>query len=111
MSTHRFASTQVLENGRPRPLVEGTRIVVTVRDGVVSATAGCNGMSVQNGVVDGRLAGRVVMTLKSCGTDRDAQDRWLGAFLGSGPAWERDGDELRLTAGATTIVLVATDAG
>lgn len=111
MSRERFESTRVLVDGRPRPLVEGTRVVVTVRDGAVSVTAGCNAMTVQEGVVDGRLHGGVVMTLKSCGTERDTQDRWLGSFLGSGPTWERTGDELRLTAGGTTIVLVAVDDG
>ena len=111
MSRQRFESSRVLVNGRPRPLVDGTRIVVTVQDGAVSATAGCNAMAVQEGVIDGRLHGRVVMTLKSCGAERDAQDRWLGSFLGSGPAWEHTGDELRLTAGDTTIVLTAVDDG
>lgn len=107
MSRQRFESTRVLVNGEPRSLVEGTRVVVTVRDGAVSATAGCNGMSVQAGVVDGRLHGRVVMTLKSCGPARDEQDRWLGAFLGSGPTWDEGDGGLRLSAGGTTILLTA----
>lgn len=106
MDRQRFTSTQVTVGGRPRPLVDGTRIVVTVRDGIVSATAGCNGMSVQGGIVDGRLAGPAVMTLKSCGPERDAQDRWFGEFLGSGPVWDHSGGELRLTAGDTTVILV-----
>lgn len=109
MSRQRFASTRVLVDGRQRPLVDGTRIDLTVGDDVVSATAGCNGITVQGGVVDGRLLGRVVMTLKSCGPDRDAQDRWLGAFLGAGPTWEHTDDELRLTAAGTTIVLVPVE--
>ncbi|MDQ4116923.1 MAG: META domain-containing protein [Actinomycetota bacterium] len=111
MSVQRFESSAVLVNGASRPLVPGTRVVVTVRDGAVSATAGCNTMSVQAGVVDGRLHGRVVMTLKSCGAERDEQDRWLGAFLGSGPTWEEGDGLLRLTAGDTTIVLAAVADG
>lgn len=105
----RFESVRVLQGGRPRPLVDGTRIVLTVQDGrTVSARAGCNAMSVRGGVRDGRLDGQVVMTLKSCGPDRDAQDSWLGAFLSSGPRWEHEGDDLRLTSDDVTIEFVAT---
>jgi heat shock protein HslJ len=102
-----FLSTSVTENGADRPLVPGTQIRLTFRDGELGASAGCN-------TIGGtyRLQGDVLvfegggMTEMGCDDARHAQDDWLVAFLASRPTLALEGDEMTLTGDGTVIAFL-----
>jgi heat shock protein HslJ len=92
----------------PFALVPNTRIRLTFgADGNLSANAGCNIMG-GTYVLDGN---RIVWTgggttEMGCDDQRFAQDDWLAAFLGSGPTFVLNGNDLTLTSGDTVITLL-----
>jgi heat shock protein HslJ len=94
-----FLSTAVTERGQARPLVAGTRIRLSFTDdGRLVASAGCNSMSGQAEVRDGRLVvAELGQTEMGCDPDRHAQDQWLAEFLGSRPRFDLAENELTLT--------------
>ena len=103
-----FLSTEVTENGQPRPLVTGTSIPLNfVEDGHrLGAQAGCNSMGGQADFAGGRLVvGDLATTEMGCDPPRHAQDEWLARFLTSRPEWSRKGATLTLDNGTTRIVL------
>lgn len=103
-----FLSTSVTENGRPRQLVDGTRITLTfVDDGHrLGAQAGCNQMGGPASFRGGRLVvGDMATTEMGCDPPRHAQDEWLARFLTSKPSWARSGTTLTLEGGTVRIVL------
>jgi heat shock protein HslJ len=103
-----FLSTSVTENGRPRPLVAGTRITLNfVKDGRrLGAQAGCNSMGGPARFAGGRLVvSDLATTEMGCDPPRHAQDEWLGRFLTSRPEWSRSTSTLTLDDGTTRIVL------
>lgn len=92
-----------------RELVEGTEIRLTFRDGQLGATAGCNSLGSPYAIRDDTLVVTgegMSMTEIGCDPDRHDQDTWLAAFLSGEPRIELEGDELTLSRGSTTIVLV-----
>lgn len=99
-----FLSASVTEEGKPRPLVAGTRIRLAFRDGTVGTDAGCNQFG-----GDARLDGDRLVVTNLGGTEMGCdqalmdQDEWLTEFLGSRPALRLDGDALTLTAGSTVV--------
>jgi heat shock protein HslJ len=103
-----FLSTGVTVGGAPFALVPNTRIRLTFSDGAnLGGNAGCN---IFGGtyVIDGN---RIVwtgggMTEMGCDDPRHAQDDWLTAFLGSGPTFVLNGNDLTLTSGDTVITLL-----
>lgn len=103
-----FVSESVTEDGQPRPLAEGTQLVLTFgRDGRIAADAGCNGMSGSLDIEPDRLVvGELAMTRMSCGPELDGQDRWLATRLEADPAYALRGSRLRLEAAGTVIELV-----
>jgi heat shock protein HslJ len=100
-----FLSTSV--DGAPRPLVAGTQIRLTFRDGQIGASAGCNSMG---GTY--RLEGNVLvfeggsMTEMGCDEARHAQDEWLVSFLASRPTLTLAGNEMTLVGDGTTIAFL-----
>jgi heat shock protein HslJ len=81
-----FVSVLVTENGKSKQLVTGTRIRLGFSDGSLSAYAGCNHMSGDYKVVDGRLTiGDLATTEIGCPANLAAQDEWLAQLLGSNP--------------------------
>jgi heat shock protein HslJ len=105
---HTFLSTEVTENGQPKPLVAGTRITLNfVEDGHrLSAHAGCNSMGGQAAFEVGRLVVKDLATTEmGCDPPRHAQDEWVGRFLTSRPEWSRSGSTLTLDNGTARIVL------
>jgi heat shock protein HslJ len=102
-----FLSTSVTENGRPRALVEGTRIRLTFSDDHhLGAQAGCNSMGGPAEVADGHLVvGDLATTEMGCDPARHAQDDWLARFLTSRPGWRLEGSSLTLDQGSTRIEL------
>jgi heat shock protein HslJ len=101
-----FLSTAITENGQDRPLVPGTRLRLTFQDGDVRADAGCNHLTGPVRVDGGRLAAdRFATTDMFCDAARQEQDAWLARFLGAGPTWRLEGDDLVLSTGDTEIRL------
>lgn len=103
-----FVSVRVLEAGRERPLVPGTRIDLAFADGRLTARAGCNILGARYRLEQGRLrlVGSVSTTEMGCDPDRHEQDAWLGGLLGSSPRVQVGATRLTLTAGATEIRLL-----
>jgi heat shock protein HslJ len=102
-----FLSTSVTENGRPRPLVDGTRIRLTFSDDhQLGAQAGCNSMGGPAELTDNRLVvGDLATTEMGCDPARHAQDEWLARFLTGRPTWQLDGPQLTLEQGGTRMEL------
>lgn len=102
-----FLSTSVAQDGKDRPLAEGTRIRLTVDSEQLSVNAGCNslgGSARLDGdrlVVDG-MGGTEI----GCEQELAEQDKWLADFLSGGPSWRLEGDTLRLSLKGTTIELI-----
>jgi heat shock protein HslJ len=102
-----FLSTTITENGQDRPLVPGTRLRLTFLDGDVRAHAGCNHLTARASVDGERLIVEDFATTRmACDAPREEQDAWLAGFLGAGPRWRLDGDDLVLSTGETEIRLV-----
>jgi heat shock protein HslJ len=103
-----FLSTSVTENGRPKPLVDGTRITLNFFDDGhrLGAQAGCNQMGGPASFQGGRLViDDMATTEMGCDPPRHAQDEWLARFLTSKPNWTRSGSTLTLDNGTVRIVL------
>ena len=102
-----FLSTAVTEHGQERPLANGTRIRLGfTEDGRLVASAGCNTMSGQAEIRDGRLVvADLATTEMGCDSERHAQDEWLAGFLSSRPRVDLAGDDLTLTGGGAEIRL------
>jgi heat shock protein HslJ len=100
-----FLATRVTEQGRARPLVAGTELVVSFeqRDRVVAWRAGCNRMGAPVTVSPERLdvAEEVGGTAVGCDPERQAQDEWLTGFFRGDPWWELRGEVLLLQHGDT----------
>jgi len=97
-----FLSTDVT----PRSLVPGTRIQLRFDGDSLGANAGCNSLSGQVRIDDGRLVtdGSIGMTEMGCDQPLMDQDTWLAELLASGPELRLNGDELTLTAPDGTVV-------
>lgn len=97
-----FDSTKVTGH----QLVAGTNVALTFGDSL-SANAGCNTMSGQWAIKDGKLdVGQMATTEMGCQADLMAQDQWLAKFLpGAAIAW--DGTTVTLTNGDVTMTLVS----
>ena len=102
-----FTSTAVHEDGRPRPLVDGTVLEVAFETATMRWQAGCNVMgadvTVQADVLD---VGPVAGTAAGCDRQREAQDVWLAELFGDDPRWALAGGRLTLTRGGTVVELV-----
>lgn len=106
-----YAATSVRETGIvPAPVVADTtiRLTFTAPD-QLTAQAGGNVLGFRASVDATHLTvdDQVTSTRMACTEDREAQDRWLAAFLTDDPEYSLDGDVLTLTRSSTTIVLEA----
>jgi heat shock protein HslJ len=102
-----FLSTSIMHDGIDRPLVAGTRIRLTFREGQLGAHAGCNHLGAayvlnENGLVLGSLS----TTDMGCDPPRHAQDEWLAGFLTATPTVTLDGATLTLEGGGTVMTLL-----
>ena len=85
-------------------LVEGTTIRLTFDRGAMRLQAGCNTMSGQASVSDGRLlVDGFGSTEMGCQQDLLDQDTWLGEFFTGSPRFTQDGDGFTLASEETTI--------
>jgi heat shock protein HslJ len=107
-SDRTFIATSVTENGAPKELVEGSRIVLNFRaDGQLGAHAGCNSMSGAGRIESGALVvDELGMTEMGCPDGGNAQDAWIADLLTSRPALHLADDELTLTGDSITMVLL-----
>lgn len=103
-----FLSTEVTENGQPRPLVEGTEIALDFGpEGQIGIQAGCNSMSGPAEITDNVIkAASLATTEMGCDPARHEQDEWLAGLFGQGLAFALDGDKLTLTVDGTVINMV-----
>jgi heat shock protein HslJ len=102
-----FVSTSVTEGGKPRTLVDGSRIALTFdREGRLLANAGCNIISGPVRLDGGQLKAPDLSTTEiACDPELQQQDTWLAGVLKAGPSWRLDGSNLTLTTGETTLAL------
>jgi heat shock protein HslJ len=101
-----FLSIAISENGAPKTLVAGTRIRLDLKDGGLSANAGCNQLGGAFRIENDRLVlGDTFTTEMACDPARMAQDTWLLNMLGSMPRLVLAGDQLTLDAGSVVIHL------
>lgn len=102
-----FLSAAITDGGAPFSLVPGTRVRLTFTETNVSASAGCNIFGATYCVEGGRmLIEGGAMTEMGCDAQRDQQDQWLFAFLGSKPSVLLAGTDLTLDNGSTNMRLV-----
>lgn len=104
-----FLSTAVSENGQPKSLVQGTRILVNFSaDGTkIGANAGCNHMGGDARVENGRLiVGDMAQTLVGCDGRRNEQDAWVAKLLTDRPTIQLSGAELVIKSATGEIRLV-----
>ena len=105
-----FLSIDVTHNGVQRPLVPGSQIQLSFRDGNLGASAGCNHIGGAYRIEGGRLVvDAMAMTEMGCDEPRHAQDEWLSTFLGSRPQLRLNGAELVLDGGGTVVRLLDRD--
>ncbi|WP_258945954.1 META domain-containing protein [Lentzea californiensis] len=103
-----FTSTSVTEQGKPRALVEGTKLELRfTADGRLLARAGCNQMQGPVNLDDGKLTVTDLSTTDmACpGEGLHEQDEWLAKLLNGKPSWRLDGPNLVLTGANAEIVL------
>ena len=105
-----FTSTAVTEKGKPRALVDGTKVELRFTDdGRLHATAGCNQMQGPVTLDGGKLKVTDLSTTDmACPTPGlHEQDEWLAKFLTGTPSWRMDGANPVITGKDTEIVLAA----
>lgn len=102
-----FVSSAVVEEGKPRPLVPGSRIDLDFtgpKDSGIGWNAGCNGHGAPVQISAEKLhLGPIAGTLMGCQSALEKQDDWLAEFFESNPTWELEGNRLTLVADGTTI--------
>lgn len=103
-----FLSTAVTENGKPRTLVQGTKVSLWFSDdGRLVANAGCNSMQGAVNTSDGKIAVKdLSMTEMGCDGPRHAQDDWLAKLLNGSPGWRVEADTLTVSSGTATLTLI-----
>ena len=101
-----FLSTGATDAGAPRPLVSGTRVRLTFRQGQVAATQGCNHLGGAYHL-DGTalVVGDLAMTDMGCDAARNQQDQWMAALLTGRPTVTLTGDALVLTGAQSELKL------
>ena len=110
LADREFWATEVVENGTPRALVEGTRIVLRFQAADLGASAGCNSLGGSYSLDGDRLVvGDLFMTEMGCDPARHAQDDFVVGFLASNPQVTLDGTDLELTADSVVMRLVDAD--
>lgn len=98
-----FRSTQVTGHD----LVDQTSVVLIFDGDRLSANAGCNQMSAQASVADGKLqwVGHPMSTMMACDEAKTRQDAWLTELLVDGVEARTAPRRLILTAGDVTVDL------
>lgn len=103
-----FLSTEVTTGGKPRQLVDGTRVrLAFTEDGRLVADAGCNSMQGTVDLGEGTIAvDNLAATEIGCHQALHEQDAWLAELLARRPTWRLEGDRLVVSGGGTTLTLL-----
>lgn len=103
-----YVSASVTEQGKPRALVEGTKVELRFTDDDrLIANAGCNQMQSPVSLDGGKLSvAELAITAMGCPKpEMHQQDEWLSKLLSAKPSWRLDGTNLVLAGSDTEIVL------
>ncbi|MGW6447118.1 META domain-containing protein [Lentzea sp. NPDC055074] len=103
-----YVSSSVTDQGKPRTMVEGTRVELRFTDDDrLIANAGCNQMQGPVELDGGKVAvTELGMTAMGCPKpELHQQDEWLSKLLGATPSWRLDGTNLVVTGSNAEIVL------
>jgi heat shock protein HslJ len=103
-----YVSSSVTEQGKPRAMVEGTRVELRFTDDDrLIAHAGCNQMQGPVSLGGGKVSvTELGMTAMGCPKpELHEQDTWLSKLLDAKPSWRLDGTNLLLTGSGSEIVL------
>ncbi|MDX8033600.1 META domain-containing protein [Lentzea sp. BCCO 10_0856] len=103
-----YVSSSVTEQGKPRALVEGTKVDLRFTDDDrLIANVGCNMMQGQVSLDGGKLSvADLSSTAMGCPKpELHQQDEWFAKLLDAKPSWKLDGANLVLTGSDTEIVL------
>ena len=99
-----FLSQKVTEGGAPRPLVEGTQLMLGFDEpSRFSANAGCNSMSGAYSIDGGKLVIRDAMQTEMACPGRLEQEGWYGKILAASPSITVEADTLVLEGGGVRI--------
>lgn len=106
-----FWSTSVIEDGEPRPLVDGTRIQLRFDNGNIGASAGCNSMGGSYAIASSNSGGilevtDMAMTEMGCDAPRHEQDQFVADLLTASPTITLDGNDLVLSTTDVTLTLL-----
>lgn len=107
-----YVSSSVTEQGKPRALVEGTKVDLRFTDDDrLIANAGCNMIQGPVSLDGGKLSvAEISTTAMGCPKpELHQQDQWLTKLLDAKPSWKLDGVNLVIT-GADTEIVLATEA-
>ena len=104
LTNREFWSIAVTQQGAPRDLLEGTRIMLRFKERQISASAGCNLIGASF-TLDGDtlVAKDVSMTEIGCDFELHAQDELVTALLLQAPIIALAGNHLTLTTNDTSI--------
>ncbi|WP_394615567.1 META domain-containing protein [Lentzea sp. JNUCC 0626] len=103
-----YVSSSVQEQGKPKTLVEGTKVELRFTDDDrLLASAGCNQMQGPVTLDGGKVSvAELGMTAMGCPKpELHEQDTWLSKLLEEKPSWKLDGTNLVLTGANAEIVL------
>ncbi|MET9228977.1 META domain-containing protein [Lentzea sp. NPDC003310] len=103
-----YVSSSVTDQGKPRAVVEGTRVELRFTDdGRLIANAGCNQMQGPVSLDDGRISvAELGVTAMGCPKpELHEQDDWLAGVIEAKPTWKLDGTTLVVTGANAEIVL------
>ncbi|MGW6931034.1 META domain-containing protein [Lentzea sp. NPDC054927] len=103
-----YVSSSVTEQGKPRALVEGTKVDLRFTDDDrLIANVGCNMMQGQVSLDGGKISvADLSTTAMGCPKpELHQQDEWFAKLLDAEPSWKLDGANLVVTGSDTEIVL------
>lgn len=99
-----YLSVSVTEDGRPRQLVDDTRISLRLGPDTVGASLGCNSMGGDHRLDgDTLVVDELAMTEMGCPPDLMEQDRWFAELLRSRPTLTIEDDTLVLASSNTAV--------
>lgn len=103
-----FVATSITDHGAPHPLVKGSELRISFKDGNLGMVAGCNQLFGSYAVDGDRLTvAGMGGTDMGCPQPLMDQDAWLSGLFTEPVTFALDGDDLTLTSGV--VVLDLTD--
>ncbi len=105
-----YVSTEVTERGQERALVPGSQLLLSFSSSGVTASAGCNTLTAEGGIQDGRLVlDRAASTEIGCEPELASQEQWWASLLLSQPEVELGDRALTLRDGQSAVAMVSQE--